>query len=145
MEITITTPHKTVTTTTADLTPNERNALAGLIGLKELKSAVFEVLRDTPTFKKIHPPEVWDQCPHKPKRPGEMTVSVTPFELSTEQKERLEAMLAELPAGAVYVAKRHKASVWCKKCEAAHTVTRDSVLINAPVEGDLTFSKRYTL
>lgn len=129
--IRITTPFAEVAVAISDLSKQQRNALAELLGLSSAKAKAFEKLAGFKPFQKIRKSELQARCPHKVSY-GLMTVHLTDL---TEQPPAVVEEITKLLPEATCSARRHTLSVYCKDCYAYYALSKVSVLVQVIVEG----------
>jgi hypothetical protein len=139
LEITITSPLKTVTVDLDDLSPSQRAALAGLLGTSEARKKSFTALDKLPRFKKIHDKDLSAKCPKKNyTKIGGVDVTDADESIAAAAAAEIQAIV---PEARCHV-KQHVAWGWCDKCDVQHAVTRHSILVTLEQEG-VRFSNRY--
>jgi hypothetical protein len=130
MQIHIKTQFKEVTVELADLTRNERGALAGLLGLSGKRKEIFKALRALPRYKKIKQEQVWALCPKGNRFETEFTVEDVDADWGPA-----------LPDAEVYPKVRTLGG-YCSACRQTHAISKDTVVVSL-VEGGVRFTNIY--
>ena len=138
MKIVIETPGNRIETNLAELTRDERSALASLLGVASVRNELFQAFRDAPKFRKISGPEVFQTCPKNARFPLELELAPAESDVA----EPLTAMVLEYEPSAFCRVRAHTLGGWCPKCKQRHSVTRLSLLVTLEQEGIL-YSKLF--
>jgi hypothetical protein len=131
MEIQIKTQFNEVTVDHADLSPDERRALAGLLGMSSKRKEIFEILRDVPRFRKIRDQDVFALCPRFARFPLEFEIERAE---DTEWGQQALALMRELVPDADLAVKVRRLRGFCPKCQHHHQVERRTISVSLVVE-----------
>jgi len=140
--IKIETPFTTIAIPVSELTPQERNGLASLLGFSGARKEAFAELRGLPRFKKVRREDVWNSCP-KGSKFFPVAVSVALINNTVKGRDSCDVILAIMPEAKVSAAV-HTAAGYCAKCDKVHRVSKYSVLVKLTVEG-VPFSTMYSV
>jgi len=137
--ITIISPFGAVEVEISDLTTNERNALAQLLGVTEARKEAFETLRHVEIFKKIKQDDVWRLCPKYGRFKTEFSLE---FINNTPDGRALVKEFKDLIPDAQVSAANHTVSGFCKRCNKVHSITKTAVMVKTSVH-NIPFSNLY--
>ena len=133
MQIKIETPFQKTELDVADLTQDERSALAGVLGLRSAKAEFFKAAAAIPKFKKITLEQLWAKCPHSSSK-FKFEVTVTPVPDTVDGLRIIEKFTRLLP-GAAVIPRLHVMDGYCDKCETWHAVEKFSAMVILDVSG----------